>query len=126
MSIDRLSSTSSLLAALRAEVVRKKELSSPATASRQPDTVRTPAERDPNVLRAQLADIVKGVAHDDEAAMNAARTRVVRAVLLWEFGAEIREFSEWQPMLDTIVSTLSNDAQHRDAFAKLVRDLQKT
>ena len=125
MSIDRLSSTSPLLAALREEVARRKEAGGAATTSRQQDAARTAPKRDPDRLRAQLADIVAGVSPDDDAAMDAARKRVVHAVLLWEFGADIREFEEWQPMLDGIVATLSQDAQQRAAFRKLVGDLQK-
>ena len=126
MSIDRLSSTSSLIAALRAEIASKNE----KTARRgTAGTGRTeqnavPKPRDVNALRRELAEILKGISPTDTEAMDAARPRVVRAVLLWEFGAELREYGEWQPMLDTLVRTLENDSRHRAAFVEMVRDLQ--
>lgn len=125
MSIDRLSSTSGLFAALRAELTRARDRAG-GKASVPLD--RTDAERttsrDPAALRKQLSEIVTNIAIDDVDGMRAARARVVRAVLLWEFGVELREYSEWQPMLDTLLNTLENDARHGESFRQLVHELQ--
>lgn len=127
MSIERLSSTSALIAALRAEITRKSDRSArkgsapAASKARQGDEAK---RRDVNALRRELVEIVKGISSNDHDAMNAARPRVIRAVLLWEFGSELREYSEWQPMLDTLVQTLEGNERHRDEFARLVRELQ--
>ena len=121
MSIDRLSSTSALIAALRAEMTRKGDRARGGGEARLPQ--RTEA-RDPKQLRRELADIVKDVSVDDEEAMKQARTRVIRATLLWEFGAGLREYSEWQPMIETVAQTLERNDAHRQSFAKMVRGLQ--
>ncbi|QDH70162.1 hypothetical protein FKV23_08675 [Lysobacter alkalisoli] len=87
---------------------------------------RAPArKRDPAALRRELAIIAKGVDPADPRALAPVRTRIVRAILLWEFGAELREHRDWQPMLETVVQTLEANEQHRAAFARLIRDLQR-
>lgn len=117
MPIDRLGPTSQLLAALRAEISRVAPARSASTASKTSVTARDPA-----VLRKEVKDILRGVAIDDEPAVSDARRRFVRAVLLWEFGPQLREYSEWQPMLDTLVATLERSEVQRNAFATLVRE----
>ena len=127
MSIDRLSSTAALIAALRADASRKTERTrgqSAGATTRNEAGKRTPAH-DAAALRRELTDLVKGVSCEDETAMREVRPRIVKAVLLWEFGAELREYGEWQPMLDTLVQTLESDSRHRTAFAEMVRDLQR-
>lgn len=124
MAIDRLSSTSALIAALRAEATRKSgrpESRSTATAS----TGTTPQAQQSDIarLRRELAEILRDVSPDDEQAMDAARPNVVRAVLLWEFGADLREHSEWQPMLATLVRTMEENPQHREQFSAMIREL---
>lgn len=126
MPIDRLSSTASLIAALRAEMAGKKE-----RAAAQPhteaagDVVLTakPTPRDVEALRRQLAEIVTGVVPDDEESMKAVRPGVVRAVLLWEFGSELREYGEWQPMVEALVAALEADPRHRENFSRVIREL---
>ena len=125
MAIDRLSSTSALLAALRAEGVRKNERpergdTEPAVSTKAKGATR----HDIAALRRDLAEILKGIAPDDQAALDAARPRVVRAVLLWQFGPELREHSQWQPMLDTLVRTLESSDEHRAQVSALIAELK--
>ena len=128
MSIDRLSSTSALIAALRAEVARKSERGTRGAGS---SAVRTghpmgpTGRRDPSVLRGELTEIANSIPKGDAQALDAARPRVVRAVLLWEFGPELREYGEWQPMLDRLVETLERNEAHREAFASLIEELRR-
>ena len=125
MAIDRLSSTSALLAALRAEGVRKRDRpDSGGAAEAGSANTGAPARHDLGALRREVADILKGIAPDDQAALDAARPRVVRAVLLWEFGPELREHSQWQPMLDTLVRTLESSEEHRAQFSALIAELK--
>lgn len=128
MPIEGLPPTSALLAALQAEVAKKSERESGtrldgANSSVPADRIVRTKKRDVTALRRELAEIVKGISPDDEAAMDAVRPRVVRAVLLWEFGARLREYAEWQPMLERIVGTLEADAGHRAQFAGFIREL---
>ena len=127
MSIDRLGSTAALIAALRAEISRKPERggsrdAAPARAGKSEAGQKT---RDPDVLRRELAKLVEGVNPDDQQALDALRPRLIRSVLLWEFGSELREYSEWQPMLERITRTLEANAEHRADLARVVRDLQR-
>lgn len=129
MSVDRVGPSASLLAALRAELGRKPERAGgrdakPARAS-QADASRQ-APRDPAALRRELAALVRNVSPDDPQALDAVRPHVIRAVLLWEFGHELREHGEWQPMLDRLTQTLERSDQHRADFAQMVRDLQRS
>lgn len=122
MSIDPLSSASALIAALRAEMARKGDRTS--RTGRQDGVPQRAAVRDPKLLKRELADIVRDVSVDDEDAMRQARTRVIRATLLWEFGSGVREYSEWQPMIETVAQTLERSEAHRAEFARMVRGLQ--
>lgn len=126
MTIDRLSSLTAQIAALRAEMSRK---SGDARRKRDADHVAGLApsqsvKRDADDLRRQLAEIVRGVGVDDTDALGHARERVVKAVLLWEFGQELREHAEWRPMVETIAGSLDADDRFRNAFNHLILDLQ--
>lgn len=127
MSIDRLSSSSALIAALRAQAAKKGERTARAadTPASGKDGAAARSDRDVGALRRELVGLVEGVSVNDAAAVSAARRRFVRAVLLWEFGTEFREHSEWQPMLDTLIAALESNATHQDDFAKLILDLQR-
>lgn len=122
MAIDRLGPASPLLSALRAEVSRSARPGKPSVAAEAPSKAAS-KPRDSAILRKELKEIVRGVTTGDAEAMARARVKVVRAVLLWEFGAQLREHGEWQPMLDTLVTTLEANEIHRRTFAQLVRDL---
>lgn len=122
MVIGPLGPSASLLAALRAEVSRTAQPAKVGAAA-DPPLSATQRRHDAALLRKELKEIVKGVAPDDEGAVAQARVRVVRAVLLWEFGQELREHGEWQPMLDTLVKTLEASAVHRDYFVRLIGEL---
>jgi hypothetical protein len=128
MAVDRLGSTASLIAALRAELARKPERTAdrdtgPARPT-QGDAAPKPP-RDPAALRRELATLVQDVSAEDPQALDALRPRVIRSVLLWEFGQELREYREWQPMLERITQALERNDRHRADFAQMVRDLQR-
>jgi hypothetical protein len=89
-----------------------------------PDTPPRP-RGDVQVLRKQLAELVQPVAIDDPAAVRAIRPRIVRVILLWEFGAELREHPEWQPMLESITQTLESHGPHEEQFLKLLAELKR-
>lgn len=126
MSIDRLSTTASLIAALRSELSRKNERvgGKQADASQAASTPARAGKRDIAALRRDIADILKDVPADDAAALDAVRPRVIRTILLWEFGSELREYGEWQPMLDSLVQTLQSDDAHRQAMSRLLSELR--
>ncbi|MFZ5636636.1 MAG: hypothetical protein ACOY82_08605 [Pseudomonadota bacterium] len=127
MTIDRLSSLSAHIAALRAEMSRKSGESARKRDTEDVDAAAVPvhgAKRDSDELRKQLAEIARDVGIEDADAMDRARGRVVKAVLLWEFGPELREHAEWQPMVNSIADTLAADDRFRNVFNRLIADLQ--
>ncbi len=127
MTIDRLSSLSAQIAALRAEMTRKKEGTRERRTAGDVDKSRAaPAaeRRDRDSLRRQLAEAVRGVSIDDAPALDNARRRIVRTVLLWEFGADLREYPEWQPMIDRIADSLGQDERYFNTINRLIADLQ--
>jgi hypothetical protein len=127
MAIDRLSSTSALIATLRAGVTRTTGQGAQVEqAGAAPARAQAPRSRpDVAVLRRQLVEMVSGETIEDPATQSRLRPRVVRAILLWEFGPALREHPEWQPMLEGIVSTLEADEGQRTQFAALLADLKR-
>lgn len=129
MTIDRLSSTSALIAAMRESMARRTEQGT-RTASTSEQPAPTPAiaksRPDVNALRGQLVELVQGAAIDDPETVRRLRPRMARAILLWEFGPELREHPDWQPMLETIVATLEANEAQQQAFLNLLIDLKKS
>ncbi|HEY0199045.1 MAG TPA: hypothetical protein VGC19_10985 [Rhodanobacter sp.] len=129
MAIDRLSSTAALIASLRDDAIRRM---GPARGAIRDAGGKTPVEnaampsRPPVArLRRELMEIVNSVSPTDAGAGRELPSRMARAVLLWEFGAELREHPEWRPMLDGIVDTLMADPKQTKTFELLVRKLKK-
>jgi hypothetical protein len=126
MSIDRLSSTSALIAALRSDVLRRMDRGQRGTAARTVSAERGSGSGAPDVeqLRRQLADIAQAIDPADAQAVRQARSRFVRAVLLWEFGEEFREHPEWRPLMDRIEQALDGDDAQNDRYMHLLTSLK--
>lgn len=119
MPIDRTHLSSPLIAAARAELTQR-GLRTQVNAGSKPATQAPP--RPTGNLRTEVAAMLRGVDVDDPVAMRSARRRVIRAVLLAELGAELREYSQWQPMLDSLESLEANEI-HRDSFSSLIKSV---
>jgi hypothetical protein len=125
MSVERLGPSAAIIAALRAEMARRNERTGNRPGPRTDDAEPAGSPpRDVATLRHSLREIVAGVSTDDAAALAAARPRIVRAILLWEFGPALREHPEWDAMLDSIVETLNRDPQHAAQLARMVAELK--
>lgn len=124
MAIDRLNSTSALISAIRAEIARKSERTRESGSAQR--TQAQQRQHDASVLRKELAELVEGVSVQDEDQLRRIRPRMVKAVLLWEFGPRLREHSQWQPMLETIVTAFEKDDPEHKKLVELVRDLQRS
>lgn len=125
MALDKLGSASGIIAALRAEMGRRSERAGGNTSRSEPETAPASTPRDARALRLQLAEIAQAVPLDDPAAVKAARPRIVRAILLWEFGATLRDHPDWQPMLESITATLERHPQHDAEFRTLLSELKR-
>ncbi|WP_133249366.1 hypothetical protein [Stenotrophomonas sp. SPM] len=68
---------------------------------------------------------MRAVDIDDPKAVRSARRRVIRMVLIAHFGADLREHSHWEAMLDSIEATLEQDDRHLAQFKALLAQLQR-
>ncbi|MBD9437284.1 hypothetical protein IB223_14365 [Pseudoxanthomonas sp. PXM03] len=127
--MDRLSSTSALIAALRGDMLRKTEkrpASSPTSRTSQADKGTPTAAKSPAKLRAQLVDIAREVDLTDPASIQNSRVRLVRAVLLWEYGEAFREHPDWKPLMDHIIGTFEVDDAQNQRYMDLLSALKSS
>lgn len=124
MSLGRVGSASSLVSLLKAELAADSRRRTAGKADATPAPTSGSAATRP-ALRPQLVDAVKHVDCADPDAVKSARRRIIRSVLVWQFGAELREHSQWEAMLDSIDATLEQDAQHASQFHALIAELQE-
>lgn len=125
MSIDKLSSTASIVAALRAEASRRSGRTDWKAGHNVGDASRDiDARNDVSALRKQLVELVRSASLRDPAEARSVRLRVVRAILLWELGAELREHPEWQPMLESIVGALEGHGEFHSRFLEFISELK--
>lgn len=125
MAVDRLSSTSALIASLRSELARRPSRTGSADESTTP-LVTGSRRRDVEQLRRQLVDLVKDLPDADQPAIDALRPRFVRAILLWEYGPALREHPDWQVILDNIVQAIGADPTQQRAFKALLEELRQS
>lgn len=126
MAIDRLSPTSALIATLRAGVDRAAGQATQVAGAGQPaGRPALPKTRpDVAVLRSQLVELVRREDIEDPAVVKRLRPRLVRSILLWEFGPSLREHPEWQAMLETIVAALESNPGQVEHFSALLTELK--
>jgi len=118
MPIDRSGQTSSLIAALRADITRRSERNKRKASGEDADP------RDTAALRRELVDIVHSAPGEDPQAGEAVQRRVIEAVLRWEFGAKGSDAAA-DPMIERVARTLQADPRDSERFARLVRELQR-
>lgn len=129
--MDPLSSLSAHLARLRTEHAEKngKSRRKRASEDREDPAADAISEsfgntcREAGGLRAAISDIVRG-ANDQNGGDDVLRSRIVKAILLWEFGPSMREHPEWKPMIENIVHALDNDDLFSNAFSKMIEELR--
>jgi hypothetical protein len=128
MSPDRISSSSPLAETLRALARERTE-----KAGRGKPTGTDPGNRDhskvesrPAIgqLRERLSSLVRGVDVGDKLSVSAMRDSALREILLWEFGSNFRNDSQFLPMLEAIGKAMDTDAEYRQRFTDLLVDLQ--
>lgn len=122
MAIDRLNPAAALLSALRAEMAPKSERLGPA--DRHRSGTGKAHVRDPEALRRDLRAIAQSVTAADPAAARDAQVRLVRAILQWELGPEVREHPDWQAMVDAVSDTLQAKDDWNAQFEKLLVQLR--
>lgn len=130
MSVDPLSPLSAQLARLRAELAERNGKTRRKNAVEESDDVAPESVADESAhvrpdaraLRATVEDIVRNAKSDGAGGKGALRARVVKAILLWEFGPSLREHPEWQSMVDTIIRVVDSDEKVSAAFNRMIDD----
>ena len=124
MSLGPVGSSSSLVSLLKAELAsdtRRRTTGKAGAAS----SSRSEAAAGRPSLRPQLIEAVKNIDRGNPDAVKQARRRIIRAVLVWQFGPDLREHSQWAAMLGAIATTLEQDAEHLAQFDALLAELQQ-
>ena len=129
MTIDRLSPLSTLFAAIRLQAAKEKGVATFAktsiTSAGGGGVDKSYQSHDRALLRQQIVEIARGLNLDDAKAVVDARLRVIRSVLLWEHGPELREYSQWQHMVDKVDQDLELNGESMHSFRQLMRQLAK-
>lgn len=128
MTTDRVSPSSSLVETLRA-LARERTQDAGRTEPGKPDpgAPQKPVKQkhDVQALRQRLRDLASETDMSNEQSMLQARTQVVHEILLWEFGDDFRQDSQFVPMVDAIGKTLDADPVFQQRFLNLMADLRK-
>lgn len=125
MSIDKLNSVASLIAVLREGSGGKIDRARSKPPSAAGEEAKIVKRGDVKELRQQLADLAKNISIEDKAAVESIRPLVIRSILLWKYGPELREHSEWQPMLQAIDQAIGKHPANQENFLKLLQDLKR-
>lgn len=125
MSVGPVVSAGALVSLLKAELAeggrrRTSRKTGPETSTRSGEAAQAASS-----LRTQLVRVARQVDLADPVAVKSARRRLIRTVLVSQFGPDLREHSQWEAMLDTIEATLEQDPQHVSQFHALIQQLQQ-
>ena len=129
MPIDRISSSSSLIETMRA-LARDRARganrdSGIAGTDLPPVEPHVPTPHSIEELRQRLHTLVAHVNVGDAQSLADAREPALREILLWEFGSDFRNDSQFVPMVDAISRTLDADPRFQKRFADMVSGLHK-
>src|SRR5690242_19862559 len=124
VSTDRISPSASMLDLIRAlGAARGKRSEKARSIQSSLPKERAAAAHDLNVLRRQLAMLLKAIDPDDEQAVLAMRRRLLQEIALWEFGSDFHQDPEFGSMLDGIERALMADPGAQARFSRLIRNL---
>ena len=76
-------------------------------------------------LKTELSQLVSAVDVADQSAVNAAKPKIIRAILLWEFGQSLRDHPEWHVLLERIQVALETDPSHQSHFKKIIQEIKR-
>lgn len=128
MNIDKTGSIAGALSIMRGEL-RKRISQSDANSDVQQSDPNSLVERSPHdlsVLQADLVKIVESVDIDRQTSIDAAKPKIFRAILLWEFGHSLRNHSEWQTLMDRIQVIFQENKSLELEFIDLIQELKNS
>ncbi|ULU23696.1 hypothetical protein [Dyella terrae] len=130
MPTDRITPGSSLLETMRALAQGKaKSTGSSATASPTLLTGKNQAAitqtHSIEQLRQRLRTLLANVDPDDSDSTSRVREPTLREIILWEFGGEFRQNTQFQPMIERINQAMDIDERFHAQFVEMIRSLKK-
>lgn len=125
MSIGPVGSATALVSLLKAELTEGSRRRTSSNAGAETSGCSGEASQVTSSLRTQLVQVAGQVDLTDPVALKSARRRLIRTVLVSQFGADLREHSQWEAMLDSVEATLEQDSQHVSQFRALIQQLQQ-
>jgi hypothetical protein len=131
MPTDRVSPSSSLIETMRAIARDSASVACHGgkthAANPSPGESSAPANaRQIGQLQSRLRELARKVDIADPRSLAEARAPALREILLWEFGGDFRNDSQFLPMVDSINSALDRDPGLQQRFIDLIAGLQKS
>lgn len=131
MPTDRIPPSSSLIETMRA--MARDRASGSRHGGKTQATSPSPAEPSAPVrgrrigeLRSRLRELAREVNIADPRSLAEARAPALREILLWEFGNDFRNDSQFLPMVSAITGALDADPSLQQRFIDLMAGLQKS
>ncbi|MFC5743569.1 hypothetical protein [Dyella tabacisoli] len=130
MPTDRITPSSSLIETMRA--LARDRAKGPGQNNQVADAGSSPRHQAPpsatdkvSELRQRLRSLIADVDVADTQSLTHAREPVLREILLWEFGSDFRQDSQFLLMVTAIGKAFDADPGFQQRFAELVAGLQK-
>jgi len=123
MPTNRISSSSTLVETLQA-IARERPAGIRQGSGTKP-SINVTARHDVAALRQRLRNVVADTDADNAESVVNARNTAVCEILLWEFGSEFRNDSQFAPMVDAIGKAFDADPVLGRQFADLIEGLRK-
>lgn len=127
MTIDKPSSVAGTISTMRGELRRRigQSAASKTVFGGESTNIKDSMLHNLSDLKSELIELVDSIDINNQAAMDAIKPKVIRAILLWEFGQSLRNHSEWQTLLDRIQLGLESDSRHDNYFRDIFLELKQ-
>ncbi len=127
MTIDKPSSVAGTISTMRGELRRRigQSTTSKTALAEESARINDSALHNLSDLKSELTKLVDSIDINNQAAIDAVKPKVIRAILLWEFGQSLRNHSEWQTLLDRIQLGLESDSSHDNYFRDIILELKQ-
>jgi hypothetical protein len=126
MGIDKLGSIANAISLMRGEM--KRRVSSQTTSSMQSldETAASPEAvvHDIEGLKTELLQLVVGVDVTNQDDIDVVKPKIIRAILLWEFGQSLRNHPEWSVLMERIQTVIESMPDHKNQFKKIISEIK--
>jgi hypothetical protein len=106
----------------------KRRVSSQTTSSMQSldETAASPEAvvHDIEGLKTELLQLVVGVDVTNQDDIDVVKPKIIRAILLWEFGQSLRNHPEWSVLMERIQTVIESMPDHKNQFKKIISEIK--